>query len=79
MYKFLELADGQFACWAKTNSTENEFAIEHEEYIGVDMDVEGNMVKDDKLTAGFAKKLCMIAHTDRGEEARNYFIKVEEK
>ncbi|EOO23560.1 hypothetical protein IIU_06967 [Bacillus cereus VD133] len=79
VYKFLELASGQFARWAKTNITENGFALENEDYIGVDIDVEGNVVKDYKLTAGFAKKLCMASHTKRGEEARNYFIKVEEK
>ena len=79
VYKFLELASGQFARWAKTNITENGFALENEDYIGVDIDVEGNGVKDYKLTASFAKKICMTSHTDRGEEARNYFIKVEEK
>ncbi|MGR5979618.1 antA/AntB antirepressor family protein [Bacillus cereus] len=61
MYKFLELVDGQFARWAKTNITENGFAIEHEDYMRVDMDVEtptGGMIKreDYKLTATFAKK-----------------------
>ncbi|WP_244306017.1 antA/AntB antirepressor family protein [Bacillus cereus] len=84
VYKFLELADGQFARWAKTNITENGFAIEHEDYMRVDMDVEtptGGMIKreDYKLTATFAKKICMTSHTERGEEARNYFVKVERK
>lgn len=84
VYKFLELADGQFTRWAKTNITENGFAIENEDYIRVDIDVEtptGGIVKreDYKLTAGFAKKLCMTSHTERGEEARNYFIEVEKK
>ncbi|MGH0789010.1 antA/AntB antirepressor family protein [Bacillus cereus] len=84
VYKFLELVDGQFARWAKTNITENGFAIEHEDYMRVDMDVEtptGGMIKreDYKLTATFAKKICMTSHTERGEEARNYFVKVEGK
>ncbi|PGW47592.1 antA/AntB antirepressor family protein [Bacillus thuringiensis] len=84
VYKFLELVDGQFARWAKVNITENGFAIEYEDYVRVDIDVEtptGGIIKreDYKLTATFAKKICMTSHTDRGEEARNYFIKVEEK
>ncbi|MFI8709842.1 ORF6C domain-containing protein [Bacillus sp. NPDC077411] len=84
VYKFLGLADGQFVRWAKTNITENKFAVENEDYVRVDIDVEtptGGIIQreDYKLTATFAKKICMTSHTQQGEEARNYFIKVEEK
>lgn len=45
---------------------------------GFDIDVEGNKTKDYKLTVSFAKKLAMCSHTPRGEQARNYFVKVED-
>ena len=76
-YKFLELSDGQFSRWAKSNITQNPFAVEHEDYEGFDMDVEGNEIKDYMLSIPFAKKICMLSKTPKGEEARNYFIKVE--
>ncbi|EOQ18624.1 antA/AntB antirepressor family protein [Bacillus cereus] len=84
VYEFLELDPSHFSRWAKTNITNNPFAMEGEEYLRLAIDGEtptGGIIKRDdyKLTATFAKKLCMISPTGRGEEARNYFIKVEEK
>lgn len=35
--------------------------------------------QDFKLSANFAKKLCMQGKTERAEQAREYFVKVEEK
>jgi anti-repressor protein len=55
LYEFLELAKGQFSRWCKTNILENTFAEEGADYIGFDINVEGNNVKDFKLKAGFAK------------------------
>lgn len=78
LYEFLELAKGQFSRWSKTNIVENSFAEEEVDYWGFDIDVEGNKTKDYKLTASFAKKLAMCSHTPRGEQARNYFVKVED-
>ncbi|MBO5371978.1 MAG: antA/AntB antirepressor family protein [Lachnospiraceae bacterium] len=79
LYEFLELAKGQFSRWAKTNITENEFATENEDYWGFDINVEGNMAQDFKLTAHFAKKLSMKGNGERAEEAREYFTTLEEK
>lgn len=79
LYDFLELSKGQFSRWAKTNITENQFATEREDYWGFDINVEGNITQDFKLTASFAKKLSMLQKNERGEQARNYFIKVEGK
>ncbi|HDK7165888.1 TPA: antA/AntB antirepressor family protein [Clostridium botulinum] len=79
LYSFLELARGQFSRWAKTNILENSFAIEGEDYKGFDIVVEGNITIDYKLSASFAKKLAMGTHNFKGEAAKNYFIKVEEK
>lgn len=79
LYAFLELAQGQFARWCKRNITENDFATENEDYWRFDINVEGNKVFDYKLSAPFAKKLSMQSKTVKGEQARQYFLKVEGK
>lgn len=83
LYDFLELAQGQFSRWAKTNITENEFATENEDWVRFDIDVEtptGGIVKRDdyRLTAHFAKKLSMKGNGAKAEEARDYFTTLEE-
>lgn len=78
LYSFLELAQGQFSRWAKTNIIDNSFAVENEDYWGFDIDVEGNKTVDYKITANFAKKLSMLSKSERGEQARNYFIGCEQ-
>lgn len=79
LYEFLELAKGQFSRWAKANILENEFAEEGVDYRGFDINVEGNLTQDFKLTASFAKKLSMTQKNEKGEQARNYFVTVENK
>lgn len=84
LYAFLELAQGQFSRWAKTNITENEFATENEDWVRFDIDVEtptGGIVKRDdyRLTAHFAKKLSMKGNGEKAEEAREYFTHLEER
>lgn len=79
LYSFLELAQGQFSRWAKANITENEFATENEDWWGFDINVEGNIVKDYKLTAHFAKKLSVKGNGEKAEKAREYFTTVEER
>lgn len=79
LYAFLELANGQFSRWAKANITENEFAEENVDYWGFDINVEGNITKDFKLTAHFAKKLSMKGNGERAEQAREYFTTLEER
>lgn len=79
LYAFLELAQGQFSRWAKTNITDNEFAEENVDYWGFDIDVEGNKTQDYKLTAHFAKKLSCKGHGEKTELAREYFTTLEER
>lgn len=83
LYTFLELRPGDFARWCKRNITENEFATENEDYIRFRIDAEmpngGKIQRDDyKLSAGFAKKLSMMSKSEKGEQARQYFVKVED-
>lgn len=79
LYAFLELANGQFSRWAKTNITENEFAEENIDYWGFDINVEGNITQDFKLTAHFAKKLSCKGNGERAEQAREYFSTLDDK
>lgn len=79
LYAFLELAQGQFSRWAKSNIIDNEFATENEDYWGFDINVEGNKTQDYKLTAHFAKKLSMKGNGEKAEEAREYFTHLEER
>lgn len=82
LYEFLELDKKNYARWCKTNITENEFAEENTDYFPFfpndERGFNPNPTTDYNLTAAFAKKLSMTAKNEKGEQARNYFIKVEE-
>ena len=79
LYDFLELAQGQFSRWAKTNIESNEFYEENKDWWGFDIVSNGNNCKDYRLTTDFAKHLSMESHSARGKEARQYFVSVENK
>lgn len=79
LYKVLELADGQFSRWAKTNVIENPYAIENEDWVGFDIDVEGNSTKDYAIVLPFAKKIAMMSKTEVGNRVRDYFLECEQK
>lgn len=80
IYKFLELSPANYTQWVRINIVDNEFAEENEDYSLSTMNNpgRGRPTQDYKLTASFAKKLCMRSGTVRGEQARDYFVKVEE-
>lgn len=59
LYEFLELGQGQFSRWSKTNIEKNEFYEENVDWWGFDIVSNGNNCKDYKLTTDFAKHLCM--------------------
>lgn len=81
LYEFLELDKSHYSRWYKQNITDNEFAVENEDYFSFAINGEcgGQASKDAKLTSDFAKKLSMTAKNEKGEEARNYFVAVENK
>ena len=79
LYDFLQLNKSQFSRWARMNIVQNVYAQEGADWQGFDTYVEGNKVMDYWLTVGFAKKLCMISPTERGNRARDYFIEVESR
>lgn len=80
LYEFLELNPAAYARWFRSNILENEFAEESVDFFPFNINVEcgGQASKDAKLTARFAKKLSMMQKNERGEQAREYFTRVEE-
>jgi phage anti-repressor protein len=83
LYAFLELNPVNFSRWCKKNIVENIFADANIDYLRLFLQEEtptGGKIEriDYKITASFAKKLAMISPTEKGEEARNYFVRVEQ-
>ena len=77
LYSVLELAEGQFSRWAKMNIVQNEFAVCGEDWEGFDTMSSGNQVIDYAVSLDFAKRLSMMAKTEKGEFVRKYFIECE--
>ena len=82
LYSFLELNSGNYAKWFKKHILENAFAEENVDYwvfVPKEENLSGGRpTQDAKLAAGFAKKLSMMQKNEKGEEARKYFIQVED-
>lgn len=82
LYDFLELNPSNYSKWYKTNIIDNQFADEgtdYEVFVPNDENPQGGRpTQDFKLTARFAKKLSMTQKNQRGEDARDYFTKVED-
>lgn len=79
LYDFLELGQGQFSRWSKTNIENNEFYSENIDWQGLDIMSSGNKCRDYRITTDFAKHLCMESHSTKGKIARQYFVEVENK
>ena len=83
LYDFLGLRSGDYSRWCKTNIEENDFAEDGRDYEVFRTDAEnplgGRPTTNYLLSISFAKKLCMLSKSPRGELARNYFIEVEKR
>lgn len=79
LYEFLRLSPSQFTRWAKKNIDNNKFAIEFDDYVAFDIESNGREIVDYWLKLDFAKKLAMLANSEMGETAREYFIQCEKK
>ena len=79
LYEFLEMDSKNYSRWYKQNIENNSFAMENEDYFPFVINEEwgGRASKDAKLTSDFAKKLSMTATNEKGEQARDYFVTVE--
>lgn len=82
LYEFLELDKSNYSRWCKKNILNNKFAEEEVDYwrfVFYDETPTGGKVQreDFKLSSPFAKKLAMVSGSERGEEAREYFLRTE--
>jgi phage anti-repressor protein len=75
----LELNPSNFARWAITNIESDDFYTKNVDWVGVFIAKSGNEVKDYQLTIDFAKHLCMLSRSDKGKQARSYFVEVEKR
>lgn len=81
LFDFLGMSKANYARWYKTNITDNQFAEENVDYFPFITNDEcgGQASTDSRITAHFAKKISMMQKNERGEEAREYFARLEEK
>lgn len=79
VYEFLGYEKTHWSRWYKKNILDNEFAIEKEDYEGFAIMANGNETRDFAITIDFAKRLSMMARTEKGEQARLYFIECEKE
>lgn len=77
LYEKLGLDKSHIARWLDINIKNNQFAIEHEDWEGFAIEANGNQVENYWLSIDFAKRLCMMTRTEKGEHIRKYFIECE--
>lgn len=74
LYKYLGFANQHYAKWYEKNLISNDFAIKNEDYTELP---QSGRSKDFALTIDFAKRISMMAKTEKGEAIRKYFIECE--
>lgn len=83
LYEFLGYDISNWKRWYTKNIIDNQFATENEDWVGfvfkTSSDKNGNETQDFALSIKFAKKLSMMAKTQKGEQARDYFIACEDQ
>jgi len=78
-YESLGLNIVNWSRWSQANIENSQFAVEGEDWQGFFIEKNGNQTTDYVLTLDFAKRLAMMAKTDKGEEVRKYFIACEKQ
>lgn len=80
LYEYAGLDKRNYSRWCKKNIIDNPYAVESADYWAFfpKEELGGQSTIDYKLSSDFAKKLCMVIKNPKGEEARDYFIRVEQ-
>lgn len=79
LYTWLEMDSSHYSRWCKKYILENPFAEYGVDYSPLEASKgRGNFADDYKISSDLAKKLSMQQRTERGEQARNYFIGCEQ-
>jgi phage anti-repressor protein len=83
LYEFLELDKTHYSRWVKDNILNNPFV---EQYVDVTpfmakrlIGVVEKDVTEYELSIPFAKKLCMVSKSSKGEQVRNFFLDIEKR
>jgi len=79
LYDFLEMDKSQWKRWYAKNIVKNGFAAEKVDWVALDIMSNGNATKDFVITLDFAKRLAMMARSEKGEVVREYFLDCERK
>jgi len=79
LYEFLGYDRSNWAKWYKSYIVEKPFALESEDWVGFVLNTNGNETRDFAISIDFAKRISMMAKTQKGHEARTYFIGCESK
>jgi anti-repressor protein len=81
LYIFLGLDTANYSRWAKSNIVENPYAARWDDwelFFTIEENPAGGRPSTDYLlSSGFAKKLAMMSKSERGEQARDYFLECE--
>ena len=79
LYAWLELDQTHYAKWVKENITENPFAEEKDFSLLSAKNIgRGRPTQDYKIHATLAKRISMASRSEKGEQARLYFIGCEQ-
>ena len=79
LYEFLGYDKSQWSRWSNKNIVEEGYFTEHEDYQRLDIMSNGNNTTDYILKIDMAKELSMLARTEKGKQARKYFVECEKK
>ncbi|MEI6865551.1 antA/AntB antirepressor family protein [Flavicella sp.] len=79
LYEFLGYHSSQWKRWYTKNIIKDDFFEENADYQTLDIMSNGNPTKNFALSVEMAKELSMLSRTERGKEARRYFIEIESK
>lgn len=80
LYLALGFEDSNWAKWYHKNITKSPFAIQNQDWVVFVLSTKtpnGRPTRDFALSIDFAKRLSMMARTQKGEEVRQYFIRCE--
>lgn len=77
LYLFLGFDKSNWVSWAKNNIVDNVYCAEGIDWERLVLNTSVKNSYDYVITVDFAKRLCMMARSEKGEEARRYFIECE--
>tara|TARA_R110000822_G_scaffold123489_3_gene257892 strand:+ start:3928 stop:4638 length:711 start_codon:yes stop_codon:yes gene_type:complete len=79
LYGFLGYNPAHWKRWYTKNIVDEVFFDENIDYQTFTIEVNGNLTKDFAISLDMAKELSMLAKTEKGKQARKYFIECEKR